>query len=83
MCTDERTAGCILTSDQEKRVLAKNSLDFCLKQSKFVELFKDQYSDVGITRILQSKTAPKVDPQAQKSILNDIKNTLKEEEKTD
>ena len=54
MCTDERTAGCIITSDQDKRVFAKNSLDFCLKQAKFVELFKDQYSDIGITKILQS-----------------------------
>ena len=84
MCTDERTAGCIISTDQEKRVLAKNSLDFCLKQPKFVELFKNQYSDVGITRILQSQAPDqKVNVKDQQSILNDLKKTLKEEEKVD
>ena len=57
MCTDERTAGCIISTDQDKRVFAKNSLDYCLKQPKFVELFKNQYPDVGITQILQTGTS--------------------------
>ena len=41
MCTDERTAGCIITSDREKKQLASQSIEWLMGQTKFAELFKD------------------------------------------
>jgi ubiquitin-conjugating enzyme E2 J2 len=41
MCTSERITGCSLTTDAQKKLFAKNSLDHNLKNAKFNELFKN------------------------------------------
>lgn len=41
LCTDERTTGCIITTDIQKRLHASASADFLLSHSKFKELFID------------------------------------------
>ena len=39
MCDEERTTGCVITSDAQKRDLAAKSLDFAQSQKVFHELF--------------------------------------------
>mmetsp|Transcript_24759 Transcript_24759/g.38547 ORF Transcript_24759/g.38547 Transcript_24759/m.38547 type:complete len:118 (-) Transcript_24759:120-473(-) len=44
MQTDERTAGCVVSSDYQKQIFAAQSLEYNLsKQPKFTELFKNYF----------------------------------------
>jgi len=58
--SDELTAGCIKTTDQAKRHLAKESLDYNLnKLSKFKDLFFNKFEQMGVFEIFEERKALK------------------------
>ena len=48
--TDEKTAGCVITTDEHKRYFASKSLKYCLKEEKFNELFQSKFDVLGIDK---------------------------------
>ena len=56
--SDEHTAGCIQTSDEAKKIFAKQSLDYNLnKLSKFKELFQHNFEQMGVFEIFERRKA--------------------------
>lgn len=48
LVTDERTTGCIITSNETKLLLAKKSLVWNVDHCPMFKLFADVYKDLGI-----------------------------------